>query len=388
MNETAKKILFGMLRACGGALRRTTHNVPRREDVRSILVASVHGLGDVLYASAMFPELARYYPNAEIDVWVHSRAREVLSHNPHVRTQYVFDGIVTRRDIERYSFNWPARSAFSRSLAENSYDLVIDCTWVAGATRILRKARARYLAGGSQHGLDFLYDATVPYQRISETPLAELYGMLLRETGVVPDAPRLLPPIYYSSETSDKSALAFLTDHGVGTRFVCVHLSASWHAKEWSVARYAELCRVLGQSDVTAVVIGSGPRDRELLAALKSTGVVVADAVGKSIDACAGLLRAAICHIGADSFPSHLAAAVGTPVILLAGPTNPTIARPPGNQVHVLYHELPCSAHGMHRNCTRDAGRTCPYVECLDRIVPRDVIYIVRECVASRQSTS
>ena len=47
-------------------------------------------------------------------------------------------------------------------------------------------------------------------------------------------------------------------------------------------------------------------------------------------------LAGAKVYIGNDSGPTHLAAAVGTPVIALFGPTDPAIWAPRGDNVHIV----------------------------------------------------
>jgi ADP-heptose:LPS heptosyltransferase len=42
--------------------------------------------------------------------------------------------------------------------------------------------------------------------------------------------------------------------------------------------------------------------------------------------------------MGHDSGVSHLAAAVGTPSVLLFGPTDPAMWAPPGGNVRVIHH--------------------------------------------------
>src|SRR5581483_9199377 len=66
-----------------------------------------------------------------------------------------------------------------------------------------------------------------------------------------------------------------------------------------------------------------------------------------------------------DSGPAHIAAAVGTPAVVLFGPTSPERWSPPGRLVRSLSLQLacsPCSNHGGERcpigthACLRDLG--------------------------------
>jgi len=53
----------------------------------------------------------------------------------------------------------------------------------------------------------------------------------------------------------------------------------------------------------------------------------------------AGLLRRAALYVGNDSGITHMAAAVGVPVVALFGPTDPARWAPQGGRVEVLAQE-------------------------------------------------
>ena len=63
----------------------------------------------------------------------------------------------------------------------------------------------------------------------------------------------------------------------------------------------------------------------------------------------------------------HVAAAVGTPVVALFGPTSPVRTGPYGKGHRVLTHPLPCSPC-FSRRCTNAIER-----ECLTGIEPAQV---------------
>jgi ADP-heptose:LPS heptosyltransferase len=98
-----------------------------------------------------------------------------------------------------------------------------------------------------------------------------------------------------------------------------------------------------------------------------------------SVCRLAALLERADCFVGADSGPAHLAAAVGTPaVVLFSGTNNSSIWRPPGDVV-VLHQAVACAP------CHRTA---CPVVDhpCMHGIEPRRVVTAIAKRLAfSRQ---
>ncbi len=97
--------------------------------------------------------------------------------------------------------------------------------------------------------------------------------------------------------------------------------------KQWPVDRFAELARRIGSD----ALVAWGPGEESLARAI---GAEVAPAT--NFRELASLLGNARLVIGADTGPLHLAAALGTPVIGLYGPTNPARNGPYGQLDRVV----------------------------------------------------
>jgi len=97
--------------------------------------------------------------------------------------------------------------------------------------------------------------------------------------------------------------------------------------KQWPVERFSELARRIGGD---ALVVW-GPGEETLARAI---GAEVAPAT--NFRELASILRHARLVIGADTGPLHLAAALGTPLVGLYGPTNPARNGPYGQLDHVV----------------------------------------------------
>jgi ADP-heptose:LPS heptosyltransferase len=88
-------------------------------------------------------------------------------------------------------------------------------------------------------------------------------------------------------------------------------------------------------------------------------------------------LQQADLAIGADSGPAHLAAAAGTPVVVLFSGTNRVEQwRPQGAMVQALRHPVACAP--CHR-------RQCPVASqpCMRGIRPADVLLAIEELLAA-----
>src|SRR5262249_44627102 len=84
--------------------------------------------------------------------------------------------------------------------------------------------------------------------------------------------------------------------------------------------------------------------------------------------------------IGNDSGLAHIAAAVGTRLVVLWGPVNLSMARPkvPANRCTILYHDLPCRASCPEYKCTNPV-----HLECLMRTEVDQVIRAVEDLLPS-----
>ncbi len=79
-----------------------------------------------------------------------------------------------------------------------------------------------------------------------------------------------------------------------------------------------------------------------------------------------------------DSGPMHVAAAAGTPVVALFGPTSPVRTGPYGPDHKVLTHKIDCSP------CFSRSCRNAIQLECLNLVSPEQVMAAARAQLASR----
>jgi heptosyltransferase-2 len=117
-----------------------------------------------------------------------------------------------------------------------------------------------------------------------------------------------------------------------GGRYAALHLASFAHAaKRWDLARFARMIDSLADEfSLGAVLLGSASEKRmnaEAKALVRRARVT--DLSGRStLPEVLGILAEAALFAGNDSGISHLAAAVGTPAVVVFGPTDPDATRP------------------------------------------------------------
>jgi heptosyltransferase-1 len=159
--------------------------------------------------------------------------------------------------------------------------------------------------------------------------------------------------------------LAALLPGEAGPPLAVLHPGARWASKLWPPASWARLGEWLSQRGFQVAITGSAA-DQELVGGIigQSQAPLINLAGRTSLAELAGVLRQAAVAVTPDTGAMHLAAALGTPVVALFGPTAPWRTGPfgPGHQVVRL--DLPCSP------CFQ---RQCPEPRCLTDLTPEMV---------------
>ena len=155
---------------------------------------------------------------------------------------------------------------------------------------------------------------------------------------------------------------------------------ARWPTKLWEPASFAALADQLEHEGVRVVFTG-GPQDRASLddiCRLMTSQIRRLD--GKTgLKTLAAIYRRARVLVTTDSGPMHLAAAVGTSVIALFGPTAPWRTGPYGQNHIVLRAGITCSP------CFKKQCLTTEYEEraCMKRLSVDEVARAVLEKLAA-----
>jgi len=164
--------------------------------------------------------------------------------------------------------------------------------------------------------------------------------------------PRLAPPEAHAE--TRRRARELLRRNGVaeGRPRIGVHLGAAYGpAKVWVHERVVEFCRLAAARGAVPVLLGAPSDEPAAANVLRETSA--ASLVGRDSPE---LLPAVLTEISAlvcgDTGVAHLAAALGTPVVALFGPTDPALSAPLG-PVAVVSQAVPC-APCFYRECPID----------------------------------
>ena len=164
-----------------------------------------------------------------------------------------------------------------------------------------------------------------------------------------------------------------LAEHGLEPgRFVLVHPTSRWIYKCWMPERYAEVINRLAAAGIRVVVTAAPSAvERDFVTEMmKNVTSELVNLTGKlTLPELGALIGQASCFFGVDSVPMHMAAAAGTPLVALFGPSSQAIWAPKGAGAMVLSSTtrecLPCMKHGCGNS---------GYSECLEDVTVERVL--------------
>ena len=113
---------------------------------------------------------------------------------------------------------------------------------------------------------------------------------------------------------------------GDDTPYAILNPGGNNHAKRWAVDRFAKLADHLANTHNIAVLINGSPAEADLcdeIINLAQTNPISLPSLGNTLGALKPIIAGAKVMITNDTGPRHIAAAFGTPLITLFGPTDP-----------------------------------------------------------------
>ncbi len=355
--------------------------------LRRVLVTKLRHHGDVLLASPVFSALKRAAPQAAIDALVYAETAPMLAGHPAIDRVHVID---RRWKEEGLRAQWSGERALMKSLRAARYDLLVHLTehprgLVLARTLAPRHAVTRERRADERPWLWKRY-FTHFYRLPRATPRHTVETNLdaLRRIGIEPDpadkALVLVPP-----QAARERVDALLAQHALAPRgFVHLHPGSRWLFKCWRPAQTSELVeRLAADGHAIVVTAAPDPRERALVdAALATLGAGtrarVVDLCGElSLAELAALTARARAFVGVDSAPMHIAAAMGTPVVALFGPSGEREWGPWQVRAEVVASELhPC------RPCGQDGCGGGKVSECLTTLPVARVHEALRRLVS------
>ncbi len=373
-------------------------SLPDLPDAPRILILKLSAIGDCLIASPLARAIRKRHPRAHIAWAVQSKARAVVEGNPYLDEILVWQGS-----------SWRGALDLAFAVRRGRFDVVIDLQGTSKTLPILALSGAKVRAvSGRAKKISRAVATCVAPIREPQPHAGEQYFRVAQCLDLAPDARRdLIMPI----DKADREwAQTFWNEHQLhGKRVVALNPGSARAIKQWPPREFARLAAMLEQSGARTVILGA-PAEVELAKSIalaaqsqsmpnqstkneaaidagdestrdNSTTVEAARMAEKNgefrpelakkaspivaagqttLKQLGALLELCDLMVSADTGPMHIAAAVGTPIVALFGPTDPACTGPVSTKARVVMRDLPC------RPCFQQP--TCERFECLTEL--------------------
>ena len=334
-------------------------------------------IGDTVMATPTIRAIRRGFADAMLTAVIKPHVAPTLEGTDWFDDWVLFDHRARSRDHRT--------TAVLRRLHRSRFDLAVLLPNSFRSALLARLARIPRRVGYGRHGrgvllTDVLQHPTDTDGRRLPTPIVETYLKLARHLGCPVESIRLELATTRADELAADRAWTELGLDGEGP-VVCLNTGGAYGpAKNWPTGHFAELARQLARQSGARVLVLCGPSEREnaraIVAAAADDRVVSLADQELGIGLTKASIRRASLLITTDSGPRHFAAAFGTPVVTLFGPTHIAWTRTHHTLAWHVRHPVPCGP------CQRPI---CPeqHHRCMIDLQPEGVYRLARRILTA-----
>lgn len=276
------------------------------------LVVRLSSLGDIVHTFPAVAALRDTFPAAEI-VWLtHPRWKPLVESSGFASEVWA---------IETRSFS-SLRSIVPK-IRERKFTAAVDYQglWKSAALPFFGSIPRR-IGFSSQtireFGVPILYTDRV---RTARTHIADQNG----ELSLCAGARQLVSAFNLHIESREMEIVEQLLRGAAVDRYVVISPGGGWTSKCWPPQRFGQLSQKISQQLGLRCVLNYGPGEDHLISEIKTASGDSSPIEWKlPLEQLMALLRNAVCIVGGDTGPLHLAVALGTPAVALFGPTDPS----------------------------------------------------------------
>ena len=311
-----------------------------------ILIVRLGALGDIVHALPVAAALRERHPDAQIDWLVDRRHAAVLDLVPVISRRVVVD-----------SRRWGAAFGAVRALRRERYDVAVDLQGLVKTAAFARMSGAARVVGFARAHLRETLAAVFYSESCDPGDVRHVIDKNLSMLALfgIAERRRRFPIAVPESAACEPVVERVRRDGMLG--YALINPGAAWPNKQWPPARFGQVTSTLAARHALLPVVLWGPGEEATAARVveASNGTATA-APPTGIGDLLALARGARLIVSGDTGPLHLAAAVGTPVVALFGPSDPARNGPWEATDISLSRYADCVCH-YQRRCRR--SRAC-----------------------------
>jgi heptosyltransferase-3 len=305
--------------------------------VRRVLVVRLRSIGDTVLSTPSLTALREFLPQAEIDILLEEWVSPLLEGFPDANVVTIGDST-------------GSRFGTARELRRRKYDVAFNLHGGTTATFLTFASGAPRRVGFRNYQYSFLHTDLVgspsDFWKRDRLHSVEQQLALIGSAGVpVTTDLRTKLAVVPSAVRSLESKLTGLSE----SPFALFHPVAAFATKQWATDKFALVADHLALKGIRTIAIATSA-EREVLDRLSAssrTEIAIADDL--TLPEITALASKAALFVGNDSGVAHIAAAMGTPSVVIFGSSNRDHWRPwtdaPNEIVYEGFKCQPCPGH-------------------------------------------
>lgn len=353
------------------------------KNLRRVLVVKLDELGDSVMVTPFVRELRRGLPQASITLVVKPQLKELWDTCPYVDEVIPYDRPTGLPNLHSHL---SALSLAKDKFWKKQFDLAIVPRWDAdtyNASFLSYFSGARHRVGYSEKviehkkqlnkGYDTLFtsvygDTVLKHDSVRNLDLLSGLGLKIedRETEL------------WVTQGDLNAADELLASKGIlrDDLLVCLYPSGGTSVlKQWPVENFIELGRWIHKVYGAKIIAAGGPGDekvcQELAEGVGSGAVSICGGLG--LRHAAAIFKRCGVFIGNDTGPTHMAAAMGVPVIAIFGSSCPHRFAPVGDNCVILWKAYECGPCFQHNHADRCVKCVHNKTACLEAVTLVDL---------------
>ena len=345
------------------------------KDKLGILIIKLSAIGDVVHSLPLLEVLRGRFPASRIDWVIEEAASNIVEGHPDLDELIVFPRkSLLERCIKKGEYVNVGREliTFLKELRGREYHVVIDLQGLlkSGVLTFFAKGSRKIGLNGAREGSSVFVKEQVSFPG-PEIHALDRYLYVAKHLGVVDPVWNGNIPIY---DTDKRYVDDLLVGLEVNRELVAINPMAKWESKLWDLERFACLADVIHKELGAAIIFTGSETDKiaieKIVAGMRTKALNLA---GKTnLKQLAYLYQKCMVVVSTDTGPMHMAAAMGSSVVAIFGPTSPLRTGPYGRKHRVVRAGLPCSP------CFK---KSCDHMSCMKGIPVEQVFEKVKEVI-------
>lgn len=309
---------------------------------RNILVIDFGQLGDVVMSLPALCAVRERFPQARITVAVGRPGAEIIELSGYADATIEVDRVGLRDGFQPLSVLRILQIV--KNVRGRQFDFVIDLHSFSETNLLgfLSGARKRLFARRPGRSLDFLanFNPRPPVDRNDpKQHLVDRYLNVLAPLGIK-DPPRVPKLVARAEDDRTIDALLRRSKADTGTLLVGLFPGAGHPGRCWPLEKFAELADFLSRNDGVRSVVFAGPEERHMVQRMRElfppTSIILEKLSIPQLAAAQARLAVLVSN---DTGPVHIAAAIGTPIVVLIDLPTPHAYVPLAASQRLLFSE-------------------------------------------------